>query len=304
VSVVIPALNEAENLPFVLPAIPEWVTEVVLVDGLSTDGTSTVARQILPDVRIVEQQGRGKGAALRSGLEAARGDIVVMLDADGSTDPHEIPAFVDALVAGADFAKGSRFLPGGGTSDMTRFRQFGNAAFVLLVRTLYGGNYTDLCYGYNAVWRRNIDSLSLDCNGFEIETLMNIRALKSRMRVAEVPSFEHSRIHGNSNLNAFRDGWRVLRTILGEFWTPSRRVLPSDASDGASSATIVPVPMAARNSSPAAPVAALVRSDMHETHLVNKIRQQLAATDAGSREAEIEAGEPLGLKEPSQALAR
>jgi glycosyltransferase involved in cell wall biosynthesis len=196
--------------------IPTWVDEVIIVDGNSTDGTAEVARQILPDVRIVEQQARGKGAALRTGLQAARGDIVVMLDADGSTDPHEIETFVNALVNGADFAKGSRFLAGGGTSDMTFHRKLGNRAFVQMVRVLFGGRYTDLCYGYNALWRRNVEELALDCNGFEIETLINIRVLKARLRVAEVPSFEHPRIHGNSNLNAFRDGWRVLNTILRE----------------------------------------------------------------------------------------
>src|SRR5438874_3464109 len=115
VSVVIPALNEADCLPHVLPRLPAWVDEVLLVDGQSTDGTVDIARRLRPDVRIVAQQGRGKGAALRTGLMQATGDIIVTLDADGSTDPSEIPAFVGALLAGADFAKGSRFLQGAGS---------------------------------------------------------------------------------------------------------------------------------------------------------------------------------------------
>src|SRR5690242_3841803 len=85
VSVVIPALNEAENLPHVLPRIPAWVHEVILVDGHSTDATVAVARELRRDIRVIRQQGHGKGAALRSGFAAARGDIIVMLDADGST---------------------------------------------------------------------------------------------------------------------------------------------------------------------------------------------------------------------------
>jgi glycosyltransferase involved in cell wall biosynthesis len=216
VSVVIPAMNEADNLRVVLPMVPDWVYEVILVDGKSTDGTPDVAREIRPDIRIVDQQGRGKGAALRSGFAAARGEIVVMLDADGSTDPNEIGAFVDALLAGADFAKGSRFMAGGGTSDMTFDRKLGNMGFVLMVRALFGGRYTDLCYGYNAFWRRVVPVLQLDCDGFEIETMMNVRALKAGLKVVEVASFEHDRIHGTSNLHPFRDGWRVLRTILSE----------------------------------------------------------------------------------------
>src|SRR5437763_14550916 len=110
VSAVIPALNEAENLPHVLPRIPTWVHEVILVDGQSSDDTVQVAQELWPTIRIVPQAGRGKGAALRSGFAAASGDIIAMLDADGSTDPAEIPAFVGALLSVAIFAYRSRFL--------------------------------------------------------------------------------------------------------------------------------------------------------------------------------------------------
>src|SRR6185503_20357195 len=133
-----------------------------LVDGNSTDGTVAVARQLWASIRIVRQQGRGKGAALRSGFAAATGDIIVMLDADGSTDPAEIPAFVGALLAGADFVKGSRFLQGGGTSDMSFHRKFGNWCFVTFSRVLFGCHYSDLCYGYNAFYARILSQLDLD----------------------------------------------------------------------------------------------------------------------------------------------
>lgn len=216
VSVVIPALNEAENLPHVLPRIPAWVDEVLLVDGQSTDGTAEVARALRPDVKIVLQDGKGKGDALRSGFAAATGDIIVMLDADGSTDPSEIPAFVGLLLAGADFVKGSRFLHGGGTSDMSWYRRFGNWGFVTLVRLTFGGRYSDLCYGYNAFWKRVLPVLALDGDGFEIETMMNVRALRAGLKVAEVPSFEARRIYGTSRLRTIPDGFRVLFTILGE----------------------------------------------------------------------------------------
>jgi hypothetical protein len=81
---------------------------------------------------------------------------------------------------------------------------------------LFGTRYTDLCYGYNAFWSRCLPVLDVDCNGFEVETLINIRASVGGLRIAEVPSFEHSRITGVSNLNAVRDGLRVLRTIVWE----------------------------------------------------------------------------------------
>ncbi len=216
VSLIIPALNEAENLRHVLPMIPGDVDEVLLVDGDSHDDTLAVALELRPDIRIVRQQGRGKGAALRTGFGAARGDIVITLDADGSMHPAEIPAFVGALLAGADLAKGSRFLQGGGTSDMPLLRRLGNWGLLMLVRLLFGGHYTDLCYGYNALWRRALPWLDLDQDGFEIETLMNVRALQVGLRIAEVPSYETRRIHGVGRLRTFPDGWRVLKTILRE----------------------------------------------------------------------------------------
>lgn len=213
VSVIVPAKNEALNLEHVLPKIPTWVNEVILVDGHSTDKTVAVARYLLPSIRVVHQQGRGKGDALRAGFAAATSDIIVMIDADGSTNPEEIPAFVDALVAGADFVKGSRFAKGGGTADMSHLRRLGNWGFTTMVKTLFGGNYTDLCYGYNAFWRRTLPMLALDGDGFEIETIMNVRALRAGLKVVEVPSFEAERIHGESNLRTFPDGWRVLKAI-------------------------------------------------------------------------------------------
>jgi glycosyltransferase involved in cell wall biosynthesis len=216
VSVIIPTLNEAQNLPYVFAELPDGLHEVIVVDGFSVDDTPVVARRLRPDVRIVEQQRRGKGDALRCGFAAATGDVLVMLDADGSADPAEIPSFVQALGAGADFAKGSRFRPGGGSSDITRLRRVGNRALSGIVNLLFGTSYSDLCYGYNAFWRHCLPAIRIDCDGFEVETLINIRVARAGLAVTEVPSFERPRIHGQSNLNAFRDGARVLRTILRE----------------------------------------------------------------------------------------
>ena len=217
VSVIIPTLNEANNLPHVLARVPEDIYEVVLVDGYSTDNTIEVARELRPDIKIVHQTRRGKGNALTCGFAAATGDIIVMLDADGSAAPEEIDRFVDVLLDGADFAKGSRFLSnGGGSADITHLRSLGNRGLNLLVNLLYGTRYSDLCYGYNAFWSNCLRYMNVDCDGFEVETLINVRIAKVGFLVTEVPSFEGSRIHGESNLNTFRDGWRVLRTILTE----------------------------------------------------------------------------------------
>ncbi len=217
VSVLIPTLNEAKNLQHVLPAIPAIVDEVVIIDGCSTDDTVDVARRLIPDVRVVVEPRPGKGRALCTGFHASSGDIIVTVDADGSADPGEIPRFVDALLGEADFVKGSRFMHGGGTNDMELLRRAGNWGLMMLVRLSFGGQYSDLCYGYNAMWRDVLPFiLDEDVDGFEIETHMNVRVLTAPIVVREVPSFEHARIHGVSNLRTFRDGWRVLKTIVRE----------------------------------------------------------------------------------------
>jgi glycosyltransferase involved in cell wall biosynthesis len=232
VSVVVPVRNEARNLEIVLPAIAAVrpaVHEVIVVDGASTDGSLDVARRVLPWVRTVSQTRRGKGNAMACGFAAATGDVIVMFDADGSADPAEIPAFVAALVAGADFAKGSRFTEGGGSDDITLLRRTGNAGLNGVANALFGTSYTDLCYGYNAFWADLLPLLDLPPidvpapadgmlwgDGFEIETVLNCRVAAAGLRITEVPSVERLRVFGETNLRTFADGTRVLRTLLAE----------------------------------------------------------------------------------------
>ena len=257
ISVVIPALNEAANLPHVLTRIPAIVDEVVLVDGHSIDSTIDVARAVRPDVRVVLQDGRGKGNALACGFAAASGDIIVMLDADGSTDPAEIPQFVAALLDGNDFAKGSRFADGGSSNDITLLRGIGNRLLGLAVNVLFRTRYTDLCYGYNAFWRHCLPHMHVTCNGFEVETLINVRIARAGLAVTEVPSIEYERMHGESKLNTMRDGMRVLRTIVRERarrgaaaghdgWRPSFRELPPIDDDEARELDAQPAAQASR----------------------------------------------------------
>jgi len=243
ISVVIPAMNEERNLPHVFRQMPDKIYEVILMDGNSVDNTVAVARELWPDVRVISQTRKGKGNALACGFAAATGDVIAMVDADGSADPGEIPRFVDCLMDGADFAKGSRFVAGGGSEDLTGVRAWGNRALSIAFNFCYDTRYSDLCYGFNVFWRRHVEALQLDItspspptrdgrlwgDGFEIETLIHIRIAKAGLRVVEVPSF---RIHGFSNLSAVRDGLRVLRTIL---WDrrgvpPPEPVAPGDAA--------------------------------------------------------------------------
>jgi glycosyltransferase involved in cell wall biosynthesis len=235
ISVVIPTLNEAKNLPWVLERLPHRLHELIIVDGDSTDGTVETVMRLAPSARIIRQRHRGKGAALIEGLLAAEGDIAVMLDADGSMDPAEIPAMVGALLAGADVVKGSRAVPAGGSHDLSPLRQLGNRALTMAANVLYRQSWSELCYGYAAFWTDILPGLRLEellddaaasgveprrsrpyGHGFEIEALLFTRSVRASLRVAEVFSFEHPRRHGTSNLLTFRDGWRVLSAVLRE----------------------------------------------------------------------------------------
>jgi glycosyltransferase involved in cell wall biosynthesis len=237
VSVVIPTRNEARNLPHVLKALPTWLHEVILVDGWSIDDTVEVALRHRPGIRVIHQTRKGKGNALACGFAAVTGDIIVMLDADGSADPVEIPTFVAALTAGADFAKGTRFANGGASHDITALRRWGNSGLNWLVNRLHATEYTDLCYGYNAFWSDLLPMLDLPPllldqqrgtiwgDGFEIETLINIRVARAGARIVEVGSVERRRLHGESNLRTFSDGFRVLNIIMTEQHRDARPIL-------------------------------------------------------------------------------
>ncbi len=223
ISAVIPTLDEARNLTLLLPELPPWIEEVIIVDGASSDGTVAVARRLCRDAKILIEHRRGKGAALRAGFAAATGEIIVVFDADCSMDPYESIGLVGALLSGADLAKGSRFLQGGGTDDMSSFRMYGNWCLTQVARVLFGGAFTDLCYGYFAFWSRHRDLLVPTCDGFEVEAFLWIRALQAGMTIFEVPSFEERRAHGVSNLRAVPDGWRVLKTLVRERAMAGRR---------------------------------------------------------------------------------
>ena len=243
VTVVVPTLNEEANIAWVLRRMPRDVDEIILVDGCSTDRTVEVARRVRPDLVLVSQPAKGKGAALLTGMGMATGDIVVMIDADGSMDPAEIPAMIGALYAGADLVKGSRATSGGESRDFSPLRRLGNWGLTRTANWVYRQRWRELCYGYAGFWRDVLPVLGLDDSvsaligtadaaaldpqvttgprieygfGFEIEALLFCRAARSKLRIAEVFSFEHARRNGESNLATWRDGRRVLSALVRE----------------------------------------------------------------------------------------
>lgn len=218
ISIIVPTLNEAQNLSHVLPRVSEipYIHEVILVDGWSTDDTIEKAMRILPDIKTTYQEGRGKGDALRHGWRCASGDILVTLDADGSMAPQEIPRLIQPLFDGYDLSKGSRYLRGGGSTDFSFHRHIGNRVLTTMANSLTGSSYSDLVYGFHAFWADILDKLDITSSSFTIDTELYVKARKAAFRVAEVPSFESKRIFGTSKLSSMRDGWRIMTIILRE----------------------------------------------------------------------------------------
>ncbi len=222
IGVVIPARNEEHSLPVVLEALQKiGIDDVLVIDGKSTDRTIEVAKDF--GANVVLQTGNGKGNAVcqvfcNGYLDV---DAVVLLDADGSMRPEEIPLLVEKLASGADVAKGSRFIEGGHSEDLSLVRKCGNLLFLSLVKLFWRADYTDLCYGYAIFRKETVKKLAaiLKSQNFEIETEVYIKARKLGLKVAEVPSVELKRKHGKSNLNAFTDGFRILKTIIREMYT-------------------------------------------------------------------------------------
>jgi len=213
VSIVIPTLNEEKNLPKVLKDIPNSVHEIIVVDGHSTDKTVDIAKKYGAKVIFDDV---GKGSALRRGMKAAKGDIVIMMDADCSHKSSEIGLLTEGIKAGFDVCMGSRFIQGGGTEDMPWYRKLGNKFFIFLVNLIWKMNYSDLCYGYRSFRKSCIKKLGLKQDGFGIETEIAIKTAKKKMRVLEIPSYEKARASGESRLRTFRDGWLIFKTILHE----------------------------------------------------------------------------------------
>ena len=221
VGIVIPTLNEEKNIYEVLCKSNKiGYNKILVVDGKSKDNTVNVASK--GGAKVVLQNGQGKGDAIRQVLSNRYIDVdaIVLIDADCSMDPAEIPSFIEALNSGADIVKGSRFLKGGRTYDMDGLRRCGNSMLLFAINLIWSAKYTDLCYGYVAFSKRAIEKLApvLESDGFEIETEIFIKAIDLGLVVTEVPSIEYARKNGNSNLHAIRDGLKIFRTIVQEFF--------------------------------------------------------------------------------------
>jgi len=217
VSIVIPTKNEEKNIGYVLRDIKKFFKgkgikyEVIVVDGYSKDKTVEIAKKFGAKVLFDKY---GKGSALIKGMKEAKGDIIISMDADCSNRVSELELLISGINAGYDVCMGSRFLQGGGTGDMPLIRKIGNKFFVLLVDLFYHANYSDLCYGYRSFRKSAIKKLKLEEKGFGIETEISIKAIKKKLKVLEIPSFEKPRKFGKGHLKTIKDGFVILKVIL------------------------------------------------------------------------------------------
>jgi len=209
VSLIIPTLNEAGSIEAVLKEIPrDVVDEVLVVDGASTDGTPDIVRRV--GDRVIQQEGRGYGAAIATGFKHVRGEIIVLADADGSYNLDDIRHLVQRVQDGADLALGSRYLPESGSEDDTLIRYVGNKVFSWALRTMYGVELSDALFFYLAIRRDVVRSITATSLGFEYIVEFLIKAQRGGFKFVEIPSLEKARTAGKSKVNAFKDGLRML----------------------------------------------------------------------------------------------
>ena len=224
VSIVVPAYNEvatAERLLRRVAAVP-LTKEVIVVDDGSTDGTRELLGRLrdegLVDQLLLHDRNRGKGAALRTGFAQARGDVVVVQDADLEYDPAEIPTLIVPIATGeADAVYGSRFL-GGAHRVLYFWHQMGNK-FLTLVSNLFTNlNLTDMETCYKVVRTELLQTLHLRANRFGIEPEITARLAQSRARVWEVPIAYAGRTYAEGKKIGWKDGvaaiWHIVRSHL------------------------------------------------------------------------------------------
>ena len=216
VSVIIPARNEEGCIGAVIRQIPRpLVDEIVVVDGASTDNTKKEAREA--GARIIDQAGRGYGGGVQQGAAAATGDIFILMDSDGSHPPEYVPQLLAKVNEGYEYVMGSRYMAGARRDDDTFIRWTGHKVFTLLTNLLHSTGVTDSIYTYNAIPRDAFFKINAKSQGFEYCTEILVRAKKAGLRFAEVPVIEHARIAGDSKVNAFWHGLKILRMILRRY---------------------------------------------------------------------------------------
>ncbi len=210
---IVPTLNECTTVADVIIKAKQYTDWVIVVDGYSTDGTCEIALDA--GAEVILQEGKGKGMALRTVFKKITADIFIIIDGDGTYDALETDKLVQPILNGeADMVVGSRFNGRMEDGSISQTNLVGNMLFNFLLNYLYKGKVTDSQSGYRAMNKTTVESLKLDSTGFEVETEITVKALKQGLIIKEVPITYTKRRDTSSKLNSFKDGSRILKTII------------------------------------------------------------------------------------------
>lgn len=216
--------NEINGLKKLIRKIPfEAVDEFFAVDYNSTDGTVEFFEK--NNIPVVKQLNPGRGEAFKIAAKKAKGKFLIFFSPDGNEDPADIAKLVQLLKNGADLAIASRFMKESRNeedSEKLKFRKWANQLFTYAIRIFWGSKVTDSINGYRAIKKNKFSKLHLDATGFAIEFQMTIRALKLKMKIAEIPTIEGNRIGGKSTAYAIPTGLKFIRLFIREIFVGTK----------------------------------------------------------------------------------
>lgn len=218
-TLIVPTINEIDGMRAIMPRVKrEWVDEILVVDGGSTDGTVEYALE--NGYRVLRQKSKGAAQAYYEALEVTSGDIIIVFSPDGNCLPERIPDLVNKMKEGYDMVIVSRYLAGAKSEDDDVITAFGNWMFTKMINILFGGNYTDTLVNFRAWKRELVKSYRIDPAAAGLEPEMAIECAKRRLKVAEIPGDEPRRIGGIRKMSPLRNGWAILILIFKEIFLP------------------------------------------------------------------------------------